>query len=198
MGCLRTLRYNQTMKDELLTILRDREKGTAAFRKAAGKLSRILVGEMEDKLRKDGVSGEEIMVAPILRSGIVFLSALEDVFPGVVIGVFGIKRNEKTALAKMYYKNLPKHIPPVSVIVDPMLATGATASLAVDALMKKGVKPEKIYFLGIIAAREGFDKLARAIPRDNIVVAAVDPKLDLKKFVVPGLGDFGDRYFGAI
>ena len=185
------------MKDELLTILRDREKGTAAFRKAADKLARVLAEEMEDKLREDGVSAEEIMVAPILRSGIVFLSPSEDKFKGVPVGMIGIKRNEKTAEPKLYYKNFPKQIPPVVVVVDPMLATGGSASVAVDALLNNGVESTRIYFLGIIAAKEGLDRLIESIPRDNVILSAVDPELDAKKFIVPGLGDFGDRYFGT-
>ncbi len=186
------------MKDELLEILRDREKGTAAFRKAADKLARVLAEEMENKLREDGVSAEEIMVVPVLRSGIVFLSPFEESFKGVPVGMIGIKRNKKTEEPKLYYKNFRKQIPPVAVIVDPMLATGGSASVVVDALLKDGVDATRIYFLGMVATKEGRDKLAELIPRENIILSAVDPELDTKKFIVPGLGDFGDRYFGTI
>jgi len=185
------------VKDELLTILRDREKGIAAFRKAADKLARVLAEEMEDKLHEDGVSAEEIMIVPILRSGIVFVSPFEDKFKGVPVGMIGVKRNEKTAEPKLYYKNFPKHVPPVVVIVDPMLATGGSVSVTVEALLKNGTEATNIYFLGIIAAKEGRNRLAKSIPRENIILGAVDSELDAKKFIVPGLGDFGDRYFGT-
>lgn len=185
------------MKEELLGILRDREKGVATFRKTSDKLARVLVKDMSEKLDNDGVSAEEIMVVPILRSGMVFVPAFAEEYPGVPVGVLGIRRDEQTAEPEMYYKNFPAQAPPVAVIVDPMLATGGSATMAVDALVQEGVSTERTYFLGIVAAQEGLDRLASKIPEENIILGAVDPGLDAGKYIVPGLGDFGDRYFGT-
>ncbi|MCH8871038.1 MAG: uracil phosphoribosyltransferase, partial [Chloroflexi bacterium] len=84
-----------------------------------------------------------------------------------------------------------------AVIIDPMLATGGSALMAVDILAGQGVKLEDIYFAGVVAARHGIDVLARKIPRSNITLMAVDPDLNDKKYIVPGLGDYGDRYYGT-
>ena len=92
---------------------------------------------------------------------------------------------------------VPRVLPGKAVILDPMLATGGSACLAVELLVDEGYAPESIYFTGVVAAREGFERLAEVIPRPNITVVAIDPELNDKKYIVPGLGDYGDRYYGT-
>lgn len=125
------------------------------------------------------------------------LNAAIHTFPSAPVAVAGLKRDEETAVAHWYYENFP----PVTkrhtiVILDPMLATGGSAEEVVLNLQNRGADPNKIFFVGIIAAPEGVVRLSKHIPKQNILLAAVDAGLDAKKYIVPGLGDFGDRYFG--
>ena len=88
-------------------------------------------------------------------------------------------------------------MPARALIIDPMLATAGTACLVAEMLVREGYATEAIHFVGVLAAREGMERLAGVIPPENISVIAVDPELDARKFIVPGIGDYGDRYFGT-
>src|SRR3972149_6729408 len=100
-------------------------------------------------------------------------------------------------IAKKYYENIPKlNKNSLVIIPDPMLATGGSFEKAARILIKSNARPENIYFTGFVGARRGYELAAKIIPEKNITLLALDPKLDKKKFIVPGLGDFGDRYFG--
>lgn len=185
--------------DKSLAVLRDRKTDTATFRAAAEKLCALLMRDMKTLLRKHGVAEKDVALVTILRSGVALVPPALRAFPGARVGVLGLKRDERTFVARWYYENLP----PLSkrsaiVILDPMLATGGTTEAAVARLVERGAAPEHIYFIGVIAASEGFERLARLIPEKNIVLAAIDKKLDARKLIVPGLGDFGDRYFGYL
>lgn len=185
------------MKEEMLSILRDRSIGTAEFRKASIKLARVLSGETIDLLDKYGIPRDEVLVVPILRAGLALFPAFADALPGAPVGVLGLERDEKTAEARTYYKKFPESLPKHAIIIDPMLATGGSAEMAVNKLINEGLEKENIYFTGVIAAQEGFDRLSKLISEENIIVSAIDQELDAQKFIVPGLGDFGDRYFGT-
>ena len=183
------------MYADLLAPLRDRKTPTAQFRKAADTIANVLFDELKKKMKD--TEEKNIITVCILRSSLVFLPSILSSFPSSPIAVVGIKRDEETAEPHCYYEN----IPPISkdsviIIPDPMLATGGTAVDLVTRLLKAGANPENIYFLSVIAAPEGIAKLSKLIPKENITVAAVDEKLDTHKMIVPGLGDFGDRYFG--
>ena len=199
------------MKDILLTILRNKETKMPEFRMAADKLAFLLCSEMVEKLSLDisdemdtplgkyfgKVMPRDILLVPILRSGLALLPAFTTVL-SCPVGILGLKRNEETKKPEFYYKKFPKELPKRVVILDPMLATGGSAAMAVDMLLEDGFLPENIFFCGVVAAQEGFDVLKRKIPEQNMVIAAVDRELNDEKFIVPGLGDFGDRYFGTI
>lgn len=181
-----------------LRVLRDRASSTPAFRKAARALCAALVKELSARLRKRGIAGEDIVLAFVLRSAMAFLDPSLRAFPHACVAVAGLRRDEKTALASWYYEN----VPPVGdgrtvVIFDPMLATGGSAAETVHMLVRRGADPERIHFVGVLAAPEGVARLAELIPRRNILVARTDKGLDARKFIVPGLGDFGDRYLGT-
>lgn len=183
--------------DKILAVLRNRKTNIANFRVASEKLCILLMRQMKALLRKREVAVEHAVVTIILRSGVALLPSALRVFSGARVGVLGMKRDERTFAPEWYYENLP----PLSrrstvVLLDPMLATGGTAEAAVTRLIERGAAPHNIYFVGIIAAPEGLARLARLIPREHIVLAAVDTKLDAHKLIVPGLGDFGNRYFG--
>ena len=198
------------MQEILLSILRDKTTSTAAFRTASDHLARLVCGETISKLTAgrvdiqtpvgatNGISmPTDIMAVPILRAALALLPAFTRVMPEIPVGLIGVERDQETASPIAYYKKFPKQLPGRAVILDPMLATGGSACLAVESLLMEGYKAEEIYFTGVLAAQEGFARLAGFIPQTNITVAAIDPGLNDKKFIVPGLGDYGDRYFGT-
>ena len=198
------------MKEILLTVLRDKNTSTAEFRRASDQLAHLLCAETLSKLadREVGIQPplgkangvpmpQGIMVVPIMRAALALLPAFTQVLPEITVGIVGIERDEETASPHAYYKKFPKILPSKAIILDPMLATGGSAWLTVEFLVDAGYGPEAIYFTGVLAAREGFERLALVIPESNITVVAVDPKLDNEKYIVPGLGDYGDRYYGT-
>jgi len=199
------------LKNSLLTQLRDKNTSRADFRRLANSLSHVLAQEIAEKLSTETVSCEtpvttttgiqfsgSIVLVPILRSGIAMVPAFISYFPDARIGVMGLKRDEKTAQAHQYYANLPPLTADDQIIIlDPMLATGGTAVQTIAALTEKGVSEKRIHFVGIVAAPEGEKAVRSAAPGVNLCIAARDEKLNDKKFIIPGLGDFGDRFFGA-
>ena len=198
------------MKEILLSVLRDKNTSTAQFRQASDQIAHVLCAETLSKLsdgemaiqtplgRANGVPMPgSMMVVPIMRAALPLLPAFTQMLPDMPVGFTGIERDEETALPRVFYKKFPKNLPDRAVILDPMLATGGSACLAVEFLFDAGYEPEAIYFTGVLAARDGYDRLAGAIPRSNITVVAIDPELNDKKYIVPGLGDYGDRYYGT-
>ena len=198
------------MKEILLSVLRDKNTSTAMFRRASDQIAHVLCAETLSKLTVGEIGIEtpvgkaigvpmpkDIMVVPIMRAGLPLLPAFTQVLPDIPVGITGIERDENTASPRAYYKKFPKDLPERAVILDPMLATGGSACLAVDFLLDAGYSPEAIYFTGVLAAREGLERLVQVIPQSNITVVAVDPELDNRKYIVPGLGDYGDRYYGT-
>ena len=137
------------------------------------------------------------MLVPVLRAGLALLPAFTTTVPGAPVAFIGIARDEETAQPDLYYTRFPEDLPSRALIIDPMLATAGTACLVAELLMREGYSAEAIHFVGVLASREGMERLAGVIPHDNISVVAVDPELDARKFIVPGIGDYGDRYFGT-
>lgn len=183
----------------LLLILRDRNLSTSEFRKTAEKMTLLLLRKLKIILDKDGAGSEEVLTVIILRAAVAMLPPMLRMFPGTSVGVLGLRRDERTKRAHWYYEKLP----PISkksiiVILDPMLATGGSASAAVSRLILRGADPRNIYFVGVIAAPVGVARLARKIPEAHIILSVIDECLDRDAMIVPGLGDFGDRYFGNI
>ena len=198
------------MNEALLSILRDKGTGTAEFRRASDQLANLVSAEMLAKLTTplqgietpvgsaDGAaSPDDVMFVPIVRAALAILPAFIEMVPAAPVAFLGIERGESTALPNIYYQKFPPVLPAIAVIIDPMLATGGSATMAVDVLVGRGLDVENIYFAGVIAAQYGMDVLAEKIPRSNITVAAIDPDLNDKKYIVPGLGDYGDRYYGT-
>lgn len=183
--------------EKFLKKLRNRKISTASFRTASREIGKRLALELYTLLKKRHVSSKNIVIVIILRSAIALLEPTLEVFPKALVGVLGIKRNEDTFDPDLYYENLPPFSRGNTIIIlDPMLATGGSAEAAMLHLCKRGAKMENIYFLGIVGINESLARLARFIPKENIILAAIDKGLDAKKYIVPGLGDFGDRYFG--
>src|SRR3989338_2998739 len=183
----------------LLLTLRNRNLSTPEFRKAAEKMSVLLLRKLKAVLNKDGVRSGEVSTVIILRAAVAMLPPMLHMFPGTSVGVLGLRRDEHTKRAHWYYEKLP----PISkksiiVILDPMLATGGSASAAVSRLILRGADPRNIYFVGVIAAPSGVVRLAQKIPESHIILSKIDEGLGHDAMIVPRLGDFGDRYFGNI
>ena len=140
----------------------------------------------------------KVVLVMILRSSIAMLPAFLQYFPKALVGFIGLKRDEKTAIAKKYYENLPK-IGKSSIVIipDPMLGTAGSLAQAIQILIKRGVTSKNIYYTGFVAAENpGIKRASKLIPKENLTIFAVDSKLDKTFYITPGLGDFGDRYFG--
>ena len=199
------------MKEALFTILRDKNTSTAEFRRASDKLAYLLCAEIIPMLadrrvrietplgETDGVTlPDDVMLVPVLRAAMAILHAFTDALADAPVGIAGVERDEETALPRLYYEKFPSRLPRRAVIIDPMLGTAGTSRLVARLLIEKGLKPEDIYFAGVLAAPVGIDRLASVIPRANITVLAVDlDGLNARNFITPGLGDYGDRYYGT-
>lgn len=199
------------MKESLLTILRDKNTSQKNFRMAAEKLASILAAETSLLIKQQKIPiqttlsetiGQEISqkvcLVSILRSGITLLRPFLYYFDDATIGVLGIRRDEKTFEPHLYYENLPSvDKDTLIIILDPMIATGGTLSLAINELLQKGAKESNIITHSIIAAPQGIIKVQKAFKEVSINTVAIDETLNAKKYIVPGLGDYGDRFFGT-
>jgi uracil phosphoribosyltransferase len=137
----------------------------------------------------------EVVAIPVLRSGLGILGPALELLPQVSVGYIGLERDEETAVARIYYKKLPVLTGKIPLLLDPMLATGGSASQALDLIKEAGgVEPRMVC---VVAAPEGVKVLEERHPEVQIYTAALDEGLNDKAFIVPGLGDFGDRLFGT-
>lgn len=199
------------MKTALLTVLRDKNTSLEVYRHTTHRLGSLLAAEVAAKLEKKSKSIEtplspmegtelasNIILIPILRAGMALLPPFMNLFPHASVGFFGIKRDEATAKPIEYYENIPKFSSKDSLIIlDPMIATGGSAHVAVKKLLSKGAALSQIQIVGVVGATEGIAFLQSQHPGLQITVAGIDKELNSRKFIVPGLGDFGDRYFGT-
>jgi uracil phosphoribosyltransferase len=199
------------MKEALMTRLRNRETGTEEFRLVVDKLGAILAAEVAAFLPRTPVHiqtpvGEtdgcllstEIVLVPILRSGFALLNPFLRFYPSSQVGMIGVRRDEKTAWPSIYYINVPKITSASHVIVlEPMIATGRSLLASLDCLIANGAEEEKIVLVSLLAAPEGIMHLRKHAPKLNLLIVQQDLNLNENMFIVPGLGDFGDRYFGT-
>ena len=199
------------MKDALLTVLRDVNTTRGQFRQVTQQLSLILAAEASQHVDRTSVKvktplaettgeklSDEVVIIPILRAGLAMLPSFLTLFPESSVGFFGMRRDEHTKKPNLYYKNLPKISPKQNIIIiDPMIATGGSGLLALNELRAQGAEESKIIYVGIVAAPEGLNKIKEMCPHIHVIVGRVDERLNKDAFIVPGIGDFGDRYFGT-
>ena len=192
-----------------LTLLRDRETGTQHFRAAVLELTRLILYEATTDLPTEAcpvvtpvgpAQGETLSVriglVPILRAGLGMVEAALELLPNAQVWHLGLYRDERTLQPVTYYNKLPGAATvDVSLLLDPMLATGGSAVAAADILKRWGAS--RIIYAGLIAAPEGVERLSAAHPDVPIHVAALDERLNEHGYIVPGLGDAGDRQFGT-
>ena len=139
---------------------------------------------------------DEVVFIPVLRAGVAMLFEAIKLLPNAKVGFVGLERDENTAVASQYYWKLPPITQDSTIIViDPMLATGGSLVHLLRQILPK--KPKQIIIVSVIAAPEGVALIEKEFPNVKIYTAALDKGLDDKKFIVPGLGDYGDRYFGT-
>ena len=210
---MKAIILNHPLVTHKLSILRDKKTGTKEFRELISELSSFLCYEAlrDAKLREveietpltkmnaEKLNEDKYAFVPILRAGTGMLDGLIKVMPNAKIGHIGLYRNEETLKPVKYYYKVPKDIAEREVIVlDPMLATGGSAIDAIS-MIKEDAKNEnlKIKFLCIIAAPEGVEALEKVHPDVQIYAASLDERLNEKGYIVPGLGDAGDRIFGT-
>jgi len=194
-----------------LSILRDINTGSKQFRELVGEIGMLMGYEvmrdlpMEDveietpitKATVKMISGKKLALVPILRAGLGMLDGVLSLVPSAKIGHIGLYRDHETLEPKEYFCKLPEDIAHRQVILlDPMLATGGSGCAAVDFIKARGCN--NIKFVSILAAPEGIERLAKTHPDVQIYTGGVDEKLNDKGYIVPGLGDAGDRLFGTL
>ena len=207
---MKTVDLNHPLIEHKMSILRDKNTGTKEFRELIKEIGMFLCYEaMKDvelveteietpiqKMKTGKLNEDKYAFVPILRAGMGMLDGVISVVPNAKIGHIGMYRNEETFEPVNYFFKVPKDIERREVfLLDPMLATGGSAIDAVDLLKSKGVK--KIKFLCIIAAPEGIKALEEKHPDIELYCANIDDHLNNNKYIVPGLGDAGDRIFGT-
>ena len=201
---------NHPLIQHKLALLRDKNTGSKDFRTLVSEIATLMCYEATRDLplmevqvetpvavaNANVISGKTLAFVPILRAGTGMLDGVLALVPSAKVGHIGMYRDEETALPVPYYCKLPSDIEEREVIVlDPMLATGGSAIDAINQI--KTFNPKSIKFMGIIAAPEGLKALTDAHPEVDIYLAALDEKLNEHKYIVPGLGDAGDRIFGT-
>lgn len=197
------------LANHLLAGLRDKTTPPEKFRTLCANLTRLLVieatrampravGTVETPLETAEAStlGAGLAVVPVLRAGLGMLDPIVEMFPDVSIGYIGLERHEDTAIAHSYYCKLPRLAGRYTLCVDPMLATGGSASQAISLLKANGA--ETVTMVSVVSAPEGVAKLQADHPDVDIVTAALDRGLNDRKYILPGLGDFGDRLYGTM
>jgi uracil phosphoribosyltransferase len=189
--------------------LRDADTRTDSFRRHARVLSSVLAfSVLEDLPCRDvrvttpleptsgRVLARKVVFVPVLRAGLAMLDAMSDLVPGSEVGFVGLERDEETAIAHNYYEKLPNSLEEAEVVVlDPMLATGGSAVATVDLLKKETA--QSIRLTCVVAAPEGIHALHTSHPDVTVFTGVIDRELNERKHILPGLGDFGDRYFGT-
>ena len=192
----------------VLTHLRDKTTKPALFRTLSYQISLLLALEATRDLATEEkkietpmepmtgrVLARQLVVVPILRAGLGMVQPIQDIFPDVSIGYIGLERDHTTAIARSYYCKLPPLDGKRVLVVDPMLATGGSAAQAIEVVKAAGAK--EVVFLCIVASPEGVAAMEQAHPAVAIHAGALDRALNARKYILPGLGDFGDRLYGT-
>ena len=202
------IEISHPLKDHYLTIIRDKETNFENFREYSSKLSYLLFIEgtknisiknktIETPLTKTKgfeIENENVAIA-VLRAGLGLVDGVKNLLPDTSFGYIGVQRNEETATPEYYYENLPNLENKNVFILEPMLATGGSLSFAIDKV--KEHSPKSIIALTVISSPEGITRLEKEHDDITLVTANIDEKLNENWYIVPGLGDMGDRLFGT-
>jgi uracil phosphoribosyltransferase len=192
-----------------LSLIRDETTGTKDFRQTVSEIGALMAYEITRDLKTDekfvktpvGIAKTKVLsngvvVVPILRAGLGMVDGITSLIPTAKVGHVGLYRDEETLEPHTYYAKFPEIMSTATVIViDPMLATGGSLSKAIDLIKEKGTTD--INYVGLVGAPEGVARIQKDHPDVNIFLAALDEKLNQKGYIIPGLGDCGDRLFGT-
>lgn len=204
---------NHPLIQHKITLLRDERTGSKDFRELVSEIAALMAYEacrdlpVQDVTVKTPITttigktlgGKKLALVPILRAGLGMVSGIERLIPAARIGHIGMYRNEKTLEPVEYFCKMPADLTEREILLlDPMLATGGSAIAAIGALIERGADIKSIKFLCLVSAPEGIKNLTEAYPQLQIYTASVDEKLNENGYIVPGLGDAGDRIFGTI
>ena len=202
--------FDHPLIQHKLTYIRDINTGTKEFRELVDEVATLMAYEITrelplteveietpvQKTRSNVLAGKKIGIVPILRAGLGMVEGILNLIPAAKVGHIGLYRDPETLEPVEYYVKLPSDVSERDfILIDPMLATGGSAIEAVNSLKKRGAK--NITFMCLIAAPEGVKAMTDAHPDVDVYIAALDEKLDEKGYIVPGLGDAGDRLFGT-
>ena len=193
-----------------ITILRDKNTDSENFRAVLQRVSNILAVELSKEFSltqtetetplektKGAKLSNDVILVPVLRAGLGMVNGFLQIIPEAKVGHIGLQRDEETLKPIEYYYKVPKNLESAEVVIlDPMLATGGSASEALKYLKKRGAS--KMAFACLVAAPEGIEKINSEHPDVKIFAAAIDRELNSKGYIVPGLGDAGDRTFGTL
>ena len=201
---------NHPLIQHKLTLMREKDTSTAVFRQLLREISQLLAYEVTDKLPMTtrrietpliemdapALAGRKLALISILRAGNGLLDGMLELIPSARVGFVGLYRDEETLQPVQYYFKVPDHLDDrLVIVVDPMLATGNSSAAAIDLLKKAGAKD--IRFLCLLAAPEGVSRMKELHPDVPIVTASLDEQLNEVGYILPGLGDAGDRMFGT-
>jgi uracil phosphoribosyltransferase len=192
-----------------LTRLRDQRTQSQEFRRLLGEIAALMLYEATRSFATRFASVQtplarasgarlkrEVVLVPVLRAGLGLLEAILQLIPDARVGFIGLKREETTLRAQFYHQSLPRKLGRFEVIlIDPMLATGGSAVAALDLLSEQGAKHVRL--VNLVAAPEGVRRVRKSYPKLPIFTAAIDRRLNEKGYILPGLGDAGDRLFGT-
>ena len=192
-----------------LTRLRDQQTQPQEFRRLLGEIASLMIYEATRSFELKKISvrtplettkgsrlQREIVLVPVLRAGLGMLNPILEIIPHARVGFIGLKREESTLIAHFYHKSLPKELGGCEVLlIDPMLATGGSAVAALDFLKEQGAK--RIRLVSLVSAPEGIARVRKKYPTLPIFTAAIDRQLNKVGYILPGLGDAGDRLFGT-
>ena len=202
--------FDHPLIQHKLSYIRDARTGTKEFRELVDEVGMLMAYEVTRDLELQDVeiqtpvtkmtakrlAGKKLAIVPILRAGLGMTDGVLSLVPAARVGHIGLYRDPETLEAVEYFAKMPQDIDERQIIVvDPMLATGASAIEAISSLKKRGAK--SIRFMCLIAAPEGVEKMQEAHPDVDIYIATLDEKLNDKAYITPGLGDAGDRLFGT-
>lgn len=208
----KVVEFNHPLIKHKLTFIRDKNTGSKEFRELVTEVSMLMAYEVTRdmalqeieietpvmKMQSEVIAGKKVGLIPILRAGLGMVDGMLSIIPSAKVGHIGLYRDPKTLQPVEYYCKLPQDIQDRDLIVlDPMLATGGSALAAIQFLKDKGATPGAIKFVCLIAAPEGVQVVKEAHPDVDIYVASLDEKLNEHAYIVPGLGDAGDRLFGT-
>lgn len=200
---------NHPLVQSDLRILRNESSGTEAFRNAAYRIGiHLAIASTNDlaldiidvktpmEITSGAVIRGKVVIVPVLRAGLGLVSAFQTVYPECLLGYIGLRRNEVTFDAEEYYFSMPQIKPYDKVILlEIMLATGGSTSAAINKLQLEGVS--NLTIVSVISVPEGVERIRTSFPKIRIITAALDRELNHKKYIMPGLGDAGDRYSGV-